>query len=268
MYRVVFCGEIAKGFEPAKVYQAASQRMRASPEQLSKVFSGRSVVLKKGLNDQKARYYVEELQKIGMLVRAEREPGAPQLTTKSTPAHSVSQSTDSVVGLASELGADEWAIASIHDPIQAYMSEGRPEPEVTNLNTASLHRFAPSVDTVQREPGISADSLMKEQPVPGRLDFDSLARHLASSQLGSGGAVNVSLRSAENRQNSPRCPHCGQVIDPSFVSRVEQDSASLAIRPLDRLQVTAPISTDPQPGSSIAKIAAKITSIFPGRAEA
>ncbi|MDO6385507.1 hypothetical protein [Uliginosibacterium sp. 31-12] len=70
-YRVVFKGEILDGFDPEAVRIKASAKLKASPEQVERLFSGRSSVLKKGIAADVAERYVKELGKIGMRVKLE-----------------------------------------------------------------------------------------------------------------------------------------------------------------------------------------------------
>ncbi|MDP5239574.1 hypothetical protein Q9Q94_08535 [Uliginosibacterium sp. 31-16] len=80
-YRVVFAGVVLEGFDPEVVKHAASSRLKASPEQLERLFSGRTAVLKKGLNSETGARYVAELTRLGMQVKLE----ATILTTAASP---------------------------------------------------------------------------------------------------------------------------------------------------------------------------------------
>jgi len=51
--------------------------LKASEEQITRLFSGRSAVLKKGLSKEMGEHYVSELKRIGMHVRLEVIPVAP-----------------------------------------------------------------------------------------------------------------------------------------------------------------------------------------------
>lgn len=81
-YRVVFAGTVLEGFDPEVVKHAASSRLKASPEQVERLFSGRTAVLKKGLNSEMGARYVVELTRIGMQVKLE----ATILTAAASPA--------------------------------------------------------------------------------------------------------------------------------------------------------------------------------------
>lgn len=70
-YRVVFAGAVLDGYEIETVRQTAGHRLKVTPEQLVRLFSGKPVVLKKGLDLAAAEHYVAELNRIGMKARVE-----------------------------------------------------------------------------------------------------------------------------------------------------------------------------------------------------
>lgn len=78
-FKVVFKGGILPGFEPELVRQKAGRRLKASEEQIGKMFSGRTAVLRKGVELEMAERYVRELRAIGMDVAYEAmtPPAAP-----------------------------------------------------------------------------------------------------------------------------------------------------------------------------------------------
>lgn len=73
-YRVVFAGAVLDGHKVEEVRQTAGKRLKVTPEQLIRLFSGKPVVLKKGLDMSAAEKYVGELNNIGMKVRVEPIP--------------------------------------------------------------------------------------------------------------------------------------------------------------------------------------------------
>lgn len=80
-YRVVFKGEILEGFDPELVRSKAEKKLKTNPEQITRLFSGRQAVLKKGISAELGERYVQELRRIGMLVTIEAMPApAPQPT--------------------------------------------------------------------------------------------------------------------------------------------------------------------------------------------
>ncbi len=83
-YRVVFKGEILEGFDPEAVRIKAAAKLKAAPEQVSRMFSGRTSVLKKGITQELGERYVKELGKIGM--RVVLESAAPPPPAQTAPA--------------------------------------------------------------------------------------------------------------------------------------------------------------------------------------
>lgn len=83
-YRVVFRGQILAGFDETEVRGKAERRLRVNAEMITRLFSGRSAVLKKGLSLGEAERYVSALREIGMDVRHEAPaaPPAPQQVTR------------------------------------------------------------------------------------------------------------------------------------------------------------------------------------------
>lgn len=80
-YRVVFKGKILEGFDPELVRSKAQVKLKTTPEQIARLFSGRQAVLKKGISAELGERYVQELRRIGMLVTIEAMPApAPQPT--------------------------------------------------------------------------------------------------------------------------------------------------------------------------------------------
>lgn len=77
-YRVIFAGAVLEGFELEAVKKIASERLKASPQQIDRLFSGRNAVLKKGLSHELGERYVAELRRIGMMVELDiQQPEAP-----------------------------------------------------------------------------------------------------------------------------------------------------------------------------------------------
>lgn len=281
MYRVVFSGEIAAGFEPAAVFQSAKQRMKASPTQMDKVFSGRKVVLKKGMTDKEGAYYVAELQKIGMRVFLEREPTTSLRTESFQQVHTATRPSPMNAATLTEVHAnatkhasdDDWAIASVHDPIQDFARSDCNQSGLaeTDVNIPPYRHAENTSDPVLREP-IPAQPSHLRAPSPAHIDFESLARHLAAPAKTA--AIQATDAHARLETDSHlgvcdvQCPHCGKPFQLSAAaSQTQQNNAMMAIRPADRLEVSKREVEESQSGS-LAKLAAKITRILPGRQHA
>ncbi len=66
MYNIVFSGRLLDGHAPETVRAAVAKRLGLSPEQVERLFSGRKVVLKKGVTEESARLYLSILHGLGM----------------------------------------------------------------------------------------------------------------------------------------------------------------------------------------------------------
>jgi len=73
-HRVIFSGEVAPGFEPEAVKRQLARRMKLTPEQIEKLFSGRRIILKKGLDAASAAAYTKTLGKLGAVAAVEPPP--------------------------------------------------------------------------------------------------------------------------------------------------------------------------------------------------
>ncbi len=70
--KVVFYGELQQGFDPEKVLDAFSEKFGVSKEKAGKLLaSDKDVVLKGGLDEERALKYQAVLEKIGLVVRIE-----------------------------------------------------------------------------------------------------------------------------------------------------------------------------------------------------
>lgn len=82
-YRVIFAGAVLEGFALEAVKQTAGERLKASPQQVDRLFSGRNAVLKKGLSREMGERYVAELRRIGMMVELDiQQPEAPAMASQ------------------------------------------------------------------------------------------------------------------------------------------------------------------------------------------
>jgi hypothetical protein len=73
-FKVVFWGRVLDGFDRKTVMQAAAARLRASPEQVARMFNGDGkVVIKRGVSSELGSRYVLELGQMGMQIELEVE---------------------------------------------------------------------------------------------------------------------------------------------------------------------------------------------------
>lgn len=82
--RIVFRGEIMSGAAEATVRERVAQLLKASPEQMERIFSGKPIVLRKDLPGEDAPRYQKRLEEIGMRVYIVAEKGAEADATQPT----------------------------------------------------------------------------------------------------------------------------------------------------------------------------------------
>ena len=71
-YKLVFSGRIAEGMAAADVVVGLARLLKTEPAKIAPMFSGQTVVLRKGLDEATAQQYLAALAKVGAL--AERVP--------------------------------------------------------------------------------------------------------------------------------------------------------------------------------------------------
>ncbi|MBK9394445.1 MAG: hypothetical protein IPO35_15485 [Uliginosibacterium sp.] len=77
-HRIIFSGKIKEGFDPVLVKKLTAFKLKASPEQISRLFSGRRAIIKKNLSLPRAERYANDLAKIGLIVVIQMEPPTPE----------------------------------------------------------------------------------------------------------------------------------------------------------------------------------------------
>lgn len=71
-YKLVFSGRIVEGMAQAQVLAGLARLLKTEPAKIAPMFSGQTVVLRKGLDEATAQQYLAALAKVGAL--AERVP--------------------------------------------------------------------------------------------------------------------------------------------------------------------------------------------------
>lgn len=83
LYRIVFDGEINRGSTLAQVKRDLAALFQADAEVIDQLFSGRPIVLKRGLDAETAIQYVSAMSRAGAVSRMEPMPAGAS-TKKST----------------------------------------------------------------------------------------------------------------------------------------------------------------------------------------
>lgn len=73
-FQLVFAGEILAGYTPTVVREAVASRLKLDDERLERLFSGEPVVLKRGVELDRALHYVAQFEQLGALLHIEDSP--------------------------------------------------------------------------------------------------------------------------------------------------------------------------------------------------
>jgi hypothetical protein len=73
-YAIVFNGQIIDGFQIISVKAHLAKMLKASPEKISALFSGKPVVIKRTTNKQTAIKYSTALKKVGVRCQDQDHP--------------------------------------------------------------------------------------------------------------------------------------------------------------------------------------------------
>ena len=76
LYQIVFSGEVANGWEVDTVKKNLSRLFNADPKVIATLFSGRPVVIRKGIDQDAATKYIAVLANAGGIGRAQPMPAA------------------------------------------------------------------------------------------------------------------------------------------------------------------------------------------------
>ncbi|MFT3733878.1 MAG: hypothetical protein QM776_02430 [Rhodocyclaceae bacterium] len=112
LFRIVFTGRIRDGLTLESVRQAVTSRLSASSMQVERIFSGRKVVLKTGLEQEPARTYASRLERLGMVVTVEPVPEAPAAAPAGVPQPAVVAAPSKPAAAASGTAEETWLTSS------------------------------------------------------------------------------------------------------------------------------------------------------------
>jgi hypothetical protein len=210
-FQIVFRGEILDGFELAAVQASAQRRLKAPPEQLVRVFSGKRVVLKKGLTDELATRYAAELQRVGMSVSIEPE------TVKVTTSAPVMMALDPI-------GAIDPVFSSspVKNEPQRVTSRDEPafDPMKTHLSTIPLEDEPPPPERwSQPTIAVSQKHLSSTQPTIASAPYsdDSSAPTLIVPPRKAGASDPTIVVSRGSSASTPAAPTISSSFAPTMI---------------------------------------------------
>jgi type IV pilus assembly protein PilA len=134
-HRIVFRGEVLPGFEEAAVKQHLGQLMKLTPAQVEKLFSGKPIPIKQGLDEASALKYLEGMKKIGVIVDA--DPPLPSLEPTLILEPTPEEETDPSAELTQPISTEPETHTPIREAPTAPSTRGEPP------KTASASRAAP-----------------------------------------------------------------------------------------------------------------------------
>lgn len=77
-FRIVFRGGLRPGVDPLTARQQTAIRLKASPAQLNRVFSGERVILKQNLDATRVEIYQRALEQLGLIISIEDMDALPE----------------------------------------------------------------------------------------------------------------------------------------------------------------------------------------------
>lgn len=162
-YRVVFRGDLRPGFELSAVKQAAEVRLKAPAAMLAQLFSGRRVILKKGISQEIGQRYLAELENLGMQAFLEAEATEPPAIAEAAP-------TPAPVPTPVAGSDMKVSLAPTLDPAYPQdLSAYAPPTEIVSLG--SRHAGAEATVFVHRNTALDEDLLKLAEavsaPIPG-----------------------------------------------------------------------------------------------------
>jgi len=85
-YKIIFTGEIVPGYDTGKVKKNLADLFKVNIEQIKPLFTGKPVVIKENLEQEKAKRYEDILNRAGALCRIESAPESAAINPSAEPA--------------------------------------------------------------------------------------------------------------------------------------------------------------------------------------
>lgn len=138
-YQLTYSGEILPGHDPQLVRSQVSATLKITPEQAEALFSGRRVVLRKGLPEAEVARYVRHFEAMGARVHAELLPVSLVVPAVAAPASQVSTPP--------ELARAE----PVEEIVCPKCSERQPKRTLCRACAVDMKRFAEAKAEAERE---------------------------------------------------------------------------------------------------------------------
>lgn len=85
MFEVVFHGQVRPGIDPAQARARIGQLFQVNDKQLDVLFSGRRMVIKRGLDEAAAQKYLQAIERAGALCEVQPEAAAQEAPSTAAP---------------------------------------------------------------------------------------------------------------------------------------------------------------------------------------
>lgn len=169
-FDLVFRGELVPGADLAQVKQNLSRLFKMAPERIEVLFSGKPVVLKRGMDADAAGQYRVAIKKAGARIDTVASRVAPVASANPEPAKKPSGSVSAdapVAPPAAQAGAAQagLSLAPVGGNLLAPGEVASPTPVAVDTSSLSLRPAQ----------GALLDASEREEPVPLPLDLSGLA---------------------------------------------------------------------------------------------
>ena len=137
-YDLIFSGEIDDSLEEAQVRKNVATLFKANPAQVDKLFSGKTVVLKSGLDETTARKYLAALKKSGAICQLRQKHAEETPAPQNTPSTESSTSSEQTASRSdhTEINVPDAGITVA--PIGANVQDKKQEPDYDVPDTSNL----------------------------------------------------------------------------------------------------------------------------------
>jgi uncharacterized membrane protein YhaH (DUF805 family)/glutaredoxin len=168
LVQLVFRGEIVSGHAPEDAKRKLAAAVGIAPQQIEEVFSGRRVVLKKGVPADEAAPYLAKLERIGIVARAEPEidkstvTAAPPLPAAAVTAPAPTAATLALV----EDAPQAVSTAPVEEVVCPKCATRQPKRTLCRSCSTDMPRYAAAQKTLKDEERAARLAALKGATTP------------------------------------------------------------------------------------------------------
>lgn len=168
LVQLVFRGEIVSGHAPEDAKRKLAAAVGIAPQQIEDVFSGRRVVLKKGVPADEAPRYLAKLERIGIVARAEPETDTSTVTApQPLPAAAVAAPAPTAATLALVEDAPQVdSTAPVEEVICPKCATRQPKRTLCLSCSTDMPRYAAAQKTLKDEERTARLAALKGATTP------------------------------------------------------------------------------------------------------